>query len=313
MIAYRKITMCALCLLMMAALCLPLMAAAETEDAGLWYIWGDNMATESEATDYSFEKAFDPEDFRPAITPYLLADQGSAKGNVLVCSGGGDRVRSNGEEGVPTCEYLNSIGYNAFLLDYRVRPYRSGSATLDVQRAVRYLKHYGEELGIANLDKIATMGFSAGAMHCYAQAIAFSDSITPDTVYENYTCDDVDQVSADVTAVVCVYAAGMPHDTLCEDVDISNPILLLEEGDPNTPEQLPAFFFAGASGHFASGFCVTAYQTLNPLTSCELHMYAGINGPFALGTQYDGADQMRDQLEAFLEFQFGYRDREKKE
>lgn len=301
-----------LCLLTLLAFCLPLAALAESDDAELWYIWGDNMATEPEAADYDFEKAYDPADFRPTITPYLLADQADAKGNVLVCSGGGDRVRSNGEEGVPTCEFLNSIGYNAFLLDYRVRPNRSGSATLDVQRAVRYLKHYGEELGIANLDKLATMGFSAGAMHCYGQAIAFAGNITPDTVYEDYTCDEVDQESADVTAVVCVYAAGMPHDTHAEDVDISDPVLLLDENDPNAPEQLPAFFFAGASGHFASGFCVTAYQTLNPLTSCELHMYAGIDGPFGLGTQYDGADQMRDQLEAFLDFQFGYRDRDKR-
>jgi hypothetical protein len=65
----------------------------------------------------------------------------------------------------------------------------------------------------------------------------------------------------------------------------------------------------GASGHFASGFCVTAYQTLNALTDCELHMYAGIKGPFGLGTEYDGADQMRSQLDAFLGYTFGYHDR----
>ena len=41
-------------------------------------------------------------------------------------------------------------------------------------------------------------------------------------------------------------------------------------------------------------------------------MYGGIKGPFGLGTLYDGADQMRDQLEAFLDFQFGYRDRNQK-
>ena len=308
---FRKFALLMMAAILMITAALPALAEEDAEE--VWYIWGDSMATEAEAADYSFEKAFDSEDFRPTITPYLLADQANAKGNVLVCSGGGDRVRSNGDEGVPTCEYLNSIGYNAFLLDYRVRPYRSGSATLDVQRAVRYLKHYGPELGIANPDKIATMGFSAGAMHCYGQAIAFSGNITPDSVYSDYVCDEVDQESADVTAVVCVYAAGMPHDTHGEDVDISAPILLLDEGDPNAPEALPAFFFAGASGHFASGFCVTAYQTLNPLTTCELHMYGGIDGPFGLGTLYDGADQMRDQLEAFLDFRFGYRDREKRE
>ena len=277
--------------------------------AEAWEIWGETMAAEPEAAEYSFEKAFDPEGFRPTLTPYLVADQGDVKGNVIVCSGGGDRARTNDREGIPACEYLNGIGYNAFLLDYRVQPWRSASATLDVQRAVRWLRHNGEAKGIGALDMLALMGFSAGAMHCYGEAIAFMGGVSPDRVYPGYSCDEVDAESADVAAVACVYAAGMPHDAQGEDVDIKNPVLLLEEGDANASEQLPAFFFAGASGHFASGFCVAAYQALNPLTQCELHMYAGINGPFGLGADIDGADQMRDQLEAFLDYSFGHRAR----
>ena len=275
----------------------------------VWEIWGENMATEPEAADYSFEKAFDQADFRPTLTAYLIEDQTTAKGNIIVCSGGGDRSRSNDQEGIPACEFLNSIGYNAFLLDYRVSPYRPGTMTLDVQRAVRWLKHNSSELGFSSPDKVGLMGFSAGAMHCYGEAIAFSGNVTPDSVYPEYICDEVDAENADVSVVVCVYAAGMAHDTKAEDVDIKNPILVLDENDPNYPEQLPAFFFAGASGHFASGFCVTAYQALNPLTVCELHMYGGIKGPFWMGDQYDGADQMRDQLSAFLGYSFGYHDR----
>ena len=232
---------------------------------------------------------------------------------MIVCSGGGDRARSNDMEGIPACEYLNAIGYNASLLDYRVQPWRSASATLDVQRAVRFLKHNGAAYGVGALDKIALMGFSAGAMHCYGEAIAFAGSISPSAMYGDYVSDEIDAESANVAAVVCVYAAGMPHDTSGEDVEIKAPILLLDEGDANASEELPAFFFAGASGHFASGFCVTAYQALNPLTDCELHMYAGIKGPFGLGSEYDGADQMRNQLEAFLDYRFGYRDRNKRD
>lgn len=296
---------------LICALALPGMtAAAETET---WEIWGENMAVEAEAADYDFEKAFDPADFRPILTPYLVENQEEAKGNIIVLSGGADRFRSDEEEGVPCCEFLQGIGYNAYLLDYRVQPYLSADATLDVQRAIRYLKHVGEEKGIGALDKLGAMGFSAGAMHCFGQAIAFADHITPASVYPDYVCDEIDAEEALVQVVGCVYAAGMPHDTAGKDIDIANPILLLEEGDANAPSALPAFFFAGASGHFASGFCVTAYQTLNPLTECELHMYGGINGPFGLGMAYDGADQMREQLEAFLDYEFGYRSREKRE
>ena len=301
-------------LVLMATILLTAAAFAEEEtQCETWDIWGEQMATEPEAGEYSFEKAFDPEDFRPTITPYLLGDQTSAKGNMLVCSGGGDRARSDTAEGIPACEYLNSIGYNAFLVDYRVAPYRSGTMTLDVQRAVRYLRHNGKTLGIGALEHIGLMGFSAGAMHSYGVAIAFSGNITPDSVYPDYVCDAVDEESADVDVVCCIYAAGMAHDTKAEPVDIAEPILLLDETDPNYPAQLPGFFFAGASGHFASGFCLKAYELLNPLTICELHMYGGLKGPFAMGDQYDGADQMRDQLEAFLDFQFGYRDRNRRD
>ena len=282
---------------------------AEEAEHPVLEIWGQNMATEPEAAEYSFEKAFDPADFRPTLTLYLTKNQPEAKGNIIVCSGGADRTRSDDQEGIPACEYLNSIGYNAFLLDYRVAPYRSGTMTLDVQRAVRWLKHNSEELGIGSADKVGLMGFSAGAMHCYGEAIAFSGNVTPDSVYPDYVCDEVDAENADVSVVVCVYAAGMAHDTAAGPVDIKEPVLLLDESDPNYPEQLPAFFFAGGSGHFASGFCVTAYQTLNPLTVCELHMYGGINAPFWMGDQFDGADQMRDQLSAFLDFHFGYHNR----
>ena len=277
----------------------------------IWYIWGDQMPNESLAETADFATAWDTAEFRPYMVPYLVEDQSAAKGNILVCSGGADRYRSDWNEGNPPCRFFNSIGYNAFLVYYRVAPYASADMTLDVQRAVRYLKAYGEEKGIGALDKIATMGYSAGAMHCYGQAIAFNGAITPDSVYPDYICDEVDGVDASITATAIIYAAGMPHDTKGAPVDIANPIMVLEEGAPNRTEELPAFFFAGASRHFASGFCVQAYQTLNPLTECELHMYGGIPGPFGLGLGYEGSDQMREQLEAFLDVQFGYRERVK--
>lgn len=284
-------------------------ASAEQPEGETWEIWGAQMATEPEVVDYDFRKATDPEGFRPCLTPYLLDNQAEARGNVIVLSGGADRRRNNKGEGIPACEYLNDIGYNAFLLDYRVKPYTSFSGTLDLQRAVRYLKHNGQELGIAQLDKLAVMGFSAGAMHAYGLGIAFTGNTTPDAVYKDYVCDAVDAESSDVTVVCCIYAAGMAHGADGTIVDAANSILLLEDTDPNLPQTYPAFFFAGASGHPASHFCVEAYECLNPLTTCELHMYGGIDSTFGLGTEYDGADQMRDQLQAFLEFQFGYRDR----
>ena len=91
----------------------------------------------------------------------------------------------------------------------------------------------------------------------------------------------MDEENADVAAVMAIYAAGMPHDASGNAIDVKEPVLvpkMAEDGE----EQLPAFFFAGASGHFASGFCVKAYEALNDLTTCELHMYGGISKPFGM-------------------------------
>ena len=220
-------------LLMILLLVTPVSALAAENEPEVWDIGGEQMATEPEAAKYNFTKTFDPAEFRPTLTPYLLADQSEAKGNIVVCSGGSDRRRSNPSEGIPACEYLNDIGYNAYLLDYRVAPYRSGTMTLDVQRAVRYLRHNADILGIGAIENLGLMGFSAGAMHCYGVGIAFSGNTTPDSIYSDYICDEVDAESADVDVVICVYAAGMSHNTKCEPVDISAPVLLLDENDSN--------------------------------------------------------------------------------
>ena len=285
--------------------------SAQTNAENAWEIWGGALAVESEASEYDFSGAFDDADFQPEMIPYLIEDQDEVKGNIIICSGGGDKARSNDYEGIPACEFYNSIGYNAFLLNYRVAPYETVDATLDVQRAIRYLKHYGVKYQIGALDKIATMGFSAGAMHCYAQAVAFSGTVTPDKIYKDYTCDAIDKENADVTAVLAIYAAGMPHDAQGNAIDVKEPIL--KPDTENEEEALPAFFFAGASGHFASGFCVQAYQELNALTTCELHMYGGISKPFGMGYEFVGSDQMTSQIEAFLNVRFGYTTQEIKE
>ncbi|GGD51681.1 alpha/beta hydrolase [Paenibacillus nasutitermitis] len=95
---------------------------------------------------------------RPAITPYLVDGQG--KGAVIVVPGGGYSGRAD-HEGEPIALWLNSIGISAFVLRYRVAPYRYPSALTDVQRAIRYVRHRSSEWGL-DTGKIGVLGFSAG-------------------------------------------------------------------------------------------------------------------------------------------------------
>ena len=70
-------------------------------------------------------------------------------------------------------------------------------------------------------------------MHCYSVGIAFGGDYTPDEIYNNYICDEVDNQTADVTTIMCIYAAGMTHDAYGNAVDVVEPVLLPSERDPH--------------------------------------------------------------------------------
>lgn len=94
------------------------------------------------------------------LTPFLLKD-GKKHGAVLVFPGGGYTHRSE-KEGEPVAIYMNSLGFHAFVLNYRVIPYHPYMGCIDGKRAVKYLRAKAEELGIIP-DCIGVIGFSAGA------------------------------------------------------------------------------------------------------------------------------------------------------
>lgn len=91
---------------------------------------------------------------------YYPAEKKRGDGTVLIFAGGAYRLRSPHED-VGYAEYLNSIGLDAFVLDYRVKPYTYPTPLLDARRAMRFIRANAEKFGI-NPSKIAAMGSSAG-------------------------------------------------------------------------------------------------------------------------------------------------------
>lgn len=79
---------------------------------------------------------------------------------VIVVPGGGYGFRAP-HEAEPVAAWLNSIGIDAFLLRYRVAPYRYPYVSMDGVRAVRMIRHRADELGIDG-GRIGILGFSAG-------------------------------------------------------------------------------------------------------------------------------------------------------
>ena len=139
----------------------------------------------------------------PEIAIYPAPPASSPAPAMMVCPGGGYGILAYDMEGTEICSWLNSLGFTAVLLKYRV-PRREGRAKheaplQDAQRALSYVRYHADELGI-DAHKIGVMGFSAGA-HLSAMA---STSFATRT-YE--AIDEVDAVSCRPDFCLLVYPA----------------------------------------------------------------------------------------------------------
>lgn len=126
---------------------------------------------------------------QPSIEPFEV--EGS-KGAVIVCPGGG-YVNKAAHEGAPIAGMLNEAGISAFVLDYRVKPFRIETAVGDAKRAIRMVRGMGYE-------KVGILGFSAGG-HLTGSAATLYDAGNPDAE------DPIERISSRPDAFVSCYGA----------------------------------------------------------------------------------------------------------
>ena len=86
---------------------------------------------------------------KPTITAYPA----NSKGAVIIFPGGGYVIRAD-HEGTAYAKWLQSIGLTAFVVEYRVAPYKHPAEISDAMRAVKYVRYYADKYGI-DKDKIA--------------------------------------------------------------------------------------------------------------------------------------------------------------
>lgn len=138
--------------------------------------------------------AGDGEEDRPAITCYPAESRCDAA--IIICPGGG-YMRRAAHEAEPVARWLNGLGIHAFVLRYRVAPYRYPCALSDAQRAIRHVRHHAREWGI-DPGKIGILGFSAGG-HLAASVGTRHDEGDPSSA------DPVDRESCRPDALVLCY------------------------------------------------------------------------------------------------------------
>lgn len=128
---------------------------------------------------------------------------------VIVIPGGAYYGKA-GHEADPIAQRLNEYGISAFVLDYRVHPYKYQAIRSDVHRAVRYVRYHAAEYGV-DPDKIGVLGFSAGGH------LALMGSTLWDRGLGDEAADEIDRVSSRPDFGVLCYAVQTMLDPYTHD------------------------------------------------------------------------------------------------
>lgn len=99
------------------------------------YLWEEgNVPATTTFTD-TMTGYFDNHDFCPYVTAIPVREGAQIKGAVVLMAGGAFSFRGNYTDTLPTAMHLRELGYQTFIVDYRLRPYTQQEGALDVARA----------------------------------------------------------------------------------------------------------------------------------------------------------------------------------
>ena len=196
---------------------------------------------------------------QPTLTIYRAKQPNTSKSLIVVCPGGGHQVLAWDLEGTEVAEWLNTLGYHAAVLKYRV-PTRTPNqrylaAVQDTQRAISHVRSMAEDLGIA-VDRVGVLGFSAGG------ETAIRATYEKQRLYE--PADKIDEQRFRADFGIFIYPAYMVDDTtqrLIEDIVIE-------------PEDPPAFFVHASDDRVtASSSLLLADALVRHQIPCEVHIF----------------------------------------
>lgn len=173
----------------------------------------------------------DGPDFIPNIEVFTVGSDVTPKGAVMICPGGAFVFRSMQNEGYDVAHMLNALGWQCFVVNYRISPYTMRESAADLQRAVRYVRAHAVDYRI-DPDAIALVGFSAGGIlngevllnwRGLTNATAIDASYTPDRL-DNVPCEAFavgmiysfyGRLSVSMNDVATLHAAGLPPAFYC--------------------------------------------------------------------------------------------------
>ncbi|EPR70568.1 alpha/beta hydrolase [Cyclobacterium qasimii] len=247
-------------LLTLCSLFFSLVFVAQAQNEGLIHIWPGKVPGETAPkhpaviTDNHSGEVTRLTDVTDPTLKVFLPDASVNNGAaVIVCPGGGYKILAIDKEGHEVAEWLTTLGYTAFVLEYRV-PEKQDGALNDIQRAIRIVRSEANDWKL-DPDKIGVIGFSAGgSLAARAGTMYNEDSYAPQ--------DAKDKVSSKPNFAMLIYPAYLDKG---ENRSLT-PELKVDE---NTP---PMFLFATADDSHANSALVMATALRDNKVPVSLHL-----------------------------------------
>lgn len=217
----------------------------------------------------------------PALVVFPADKNNNNGAGMIVCPGGGYSILAIDKEGYEIAEWLNSLGFNAFVLQYRV-PKKQEGALQDAQRAIRMVRAKAKNWGM-NPDKIGIMGFSAGG----------SLSARANTMYNVKTyeaADKMDALSCKPNFSMLIYPAYL---------DKGENRSLTPELEVNA-ETPPTFIFQTSDDRLANSALVYAQALRDVKVPVELHLLPTGGHGYGMRPGLDAAETWPKLAEKWL-------------
>lgn len=189
----------------------------------------------------------------PAIEVFPADSGKNNKSAIIVCPGGDYRILAYDKEGTEIAEWLNRLGYSAFVLQYRI-PDKKEGALQDAQRALRIIRANAAKWNI-DPEKTGIMGFSAGGSLSARTSILFNKKTY-------LPVDKADSLSSRPSFAMLIYPAYLdqgPNKTLTPELELTK----------TTP---PIFIFQTADDPYGNSALVMAGALRDAKLPVELHI-----------------------------------------
>ena len=189
----------------------------------------------------------------PTLTVFKPNPSKNNGAAIIISPGGGYWILAIDKEGYEIADWLCSLGYTAFVLQYRVPNNRRG-ALQDLQRAIKMVRGRADYYGIEK-NKIGVLGFSAGGSLSARASTAYHKNSYP-------VQDDYDKENSRPDFALLLYAAYLnegKNGSLTEELAVNS----------HTP---PMFLFATADDQHVQSSLVMASELNKKDVPVELHI-----------------------------------------